>query len=323
MPMTEHSVPRRTVIGGGLGLGAGLATGVVQAQAPAPAPTPATPQIGILTSTGFDDFKAAFQSGFGATTPGYITEEAKGKYDAQGSRNHKELYRGVTHLNKDADIIIAAGGLMAAHAAVQKADKPFLVLVGRIPETDDFVLTDNENYRGGVNLNMVVGNVKRRAALKGILPLGTTDNQIWLLYNPNSRMGKSELNEWTSLGGNAVPGVSGDNDSSKIATQLAAAFKAVHDGGGKGVVISGDPFFTSQRTAVVKAANDAFSPPNNILTCYPFKIYEASMPTPNSFVTLGPDLTTTSTGAYAVLGKKAAVLASSPGAFQGLDDFAV
>jgi hypothetical protein len=226
-------------------------------------------------------------------------------------------------LNKDADIIIAAGGLMAAHAAVQEADKPFLVLIGRIPEMGDFVLTDNENYRGGVNLNMVVGNVKRRAALKGILPLGTTDDQIWLLYNPNSRMGKSELNEWMSLGGNAVPGVSGDNDPSKIPTQLAAAFKLVQDGGGKGVVISGDPFFTSQGPEVVKAANNAFSSPNKILTCYPFKIYEASMPAPNSFVTLGPDLTTTSTGAYAVLGKKAAMLASSPGAFQGLDDFAV
>ena len=108
----------------------------------------------------------------------------------------------------------------------------------------------------------------------------------------------------------------------KSRVELAAAFKAVHDGGGKGVVISGDPFFTSQSPVVVQAANDAFSA-NNILTCYPFKIYETSMPTQHSFVTLGPDLTTLITGAYAVLGKKAAVLASSPGAFQGLDDFAV
>jgi hypothetical protein len=178
--MTNHSVPRRTVIGGGLGLGAGLATGVVQAQGqaqtPAPAPTP--PQIGILTSTGFDDFKPAFQSGFGATTPGYVTEEAKGDYDAQGSHKHKKLYRSVIRLNRDADIIIAAGGLMAAHAAVQEADKPFLVLIGRIPETGDFVLTDNENYRGGVNLNMVVGNVKRRAALKGRAGLGNLNRAI-------------------------------------------------------------------------------------------------------------------------------------------------
>jgi hypothetical protein len=57
--MTDHQVPRRTVIGAGLGLGAGLVTGVTQAQAQ-PSVRTATvtgKKIGFLNSMTRADFE--------------------------------------------------------------------------------------------------------------------------------------------------------------------------------------------------------------------------------------------------------------------------
>ena len=67
--MTEHSVPRRTVLGGALGLGTGLAAGVVSGQAQAQAqvqrqPPVVNPAIGFLTSMTYSDpLKASFLQG--------------------------------------------------------------------------------------------------------------------------------------------------------------------------------------------------------------------------------------------------------------------
>jgi hypothetical protein len=332
--MTKHSVPRRTVIGGGLGLGAGLATGVVQAQLPAEAPqsqtrpqaAAAAPTIGVLTSTVFSEFQYSFDQGFGST-PNYVLKEAKGEYDAQGSRHHRKMYTDMADLNRNAAVtlIIVAGGLAAAHAAVQKSEKPFLVLIGRIPESSDFVLTDNDQYFGGVNLNTVQANKKRGEALN--LPF----NQICLLYNPNSRMSISEANEWSSLGGKVLAALTGDNDESTALVQFDNAFAHLPQGT-KGVVISGDPFFTNQRSKVVSAAGQAFST-NQIKTCYPFPIYQTANPTPaGSYAIVGPNLTTpqgtTTSSAYKTLGAKAlaisnALSSGNPVTFQGLDDLAI
>jgi hypothetical protein len=296
------------------------------------------PAIGILTSTHYGgaagtlgkDFMDSFEAGFkgvsGGSAPTYTgdsPQEAKGQYDAEGGRKHKDLYRGVAKLNKSADIIVVVGGLAAAHSAVQKAQKPFLVLIGRIPEEGDFVLADNENYLGGVNLHTVQDNIARREYL--LRDFSTTvkaNKDVFLLYNPNSRMGKSELNEWTTWGGDAVAAATpGDNDPA----EFNPAFTRLNTKGAKGVVISADPFFADQRTALVTAANNAFSQYGMIM-CYPFELYKSANPTANSGVIIGPNLL----DAYKAIGQKTANIASflvanpsSTPTSQGLDSAAV
>jgi hypothetical protein len=198
-------------------------------------------RIGILSSTGyggttptiFADFKAAFEnatSGYGST-PAYagVTVQAKGKYSASGKIN-RQLYRGLTLLQtaaQPADIVIALGGLVAAHAAVDRAEKPFLVLIGRVPEESDFVLTDNPNYMGGVNLHTAHNNMDRRDALitafsTSMSPIVQKD--VWLLYNPNSRMGRSEVHEWKAQGGRAVAAATPVEDMRTATTRLSSTW---------------------------------------------------------------------------------------------------
>jgi hypothetical protein len=135
--MTEHSVPRRTVIGGGLGLGAGLATGVVQAQAPrrvqAPAQAPAktqqqsaasgNPAIGYLTSMTYDGpLRDSFWQGLRdngwegdpAATPGagnqrvdIVPGAANGAYDDSDTKQNLNGYVDGFNTNNNVKLIVA------------------------------------------------------------------------------------------------------------------------------------------------------------------------------------------------------------------------
>jgi hypothetical protein len=296
------------------------------------------PNIGIVTSTKFsgpggslgDDFKDAFETGFsevstGGVAPTYATnspQEANGNYTADGNV-HRDLFRGVRQLQRGAqkaDIIVAVGGLVAAHAAVLRSDVPFLVLIGRVPESDDFALTDNENYRGGIDLRAANHNRERRNALVDAFNIPKED--IWLLFNPNSRMGKSEAHDWRQQGGRvmrATRPIDDDDPNGNDENEFAPAFQRLLNRArpAKGVVVSGDPFFALRRNAFVTAANHASTAQGGgMKMCYPFEIFGDATPKPalGSGITIGPNLI----DAYKEIGRKAAWLVRN-GEFQGLD----
>jgi hypothetical protein len=275
-------------------------------------------KIGVVTSTVFGPgttlgvwLQNAFKSGLSGTWSGvtFDIKEVKGKYDADGGgpHAHQELYQEMGKVK--GDVIIAAGGLVSAHAAVkEKIKKPFLVLLGHTP---DFTLdpTDaNYAYRGGVSLDTVGQNNKRNAHTCnqfGLLP-----NQVCLIFNPKGRMHGAEQNAWTAQGWPAEPVRA--NDVSEFAkTFTRAKTKAT------AVVVSADPFFTSQMDDFVNAANDS-----NLNVCYPFEAYKNAQTKPASGRSMwfGPDLA----AAYKLLGQKASAILDAlnshqPAPFTNLD----
>ena len=290
--------------------------------------------IGVLTSIDFGgaanslgrQFKNSFEAGYqriaghAPTYPGNSPQDAKGKYSADG-RVHRNLFKGVNKLNNTADLIISLGGLVSAYATVQEAEKPFLVLLGRKPESTDFALEDNANFCGGVDLHTTQDNQARVQALVGI---GVPQNSIWLMYNPNSRMGRSEAAEWRRTGNKAIrAAISVDDDpDGNDPAEFEYALRRLSNKNARGVVISSDPSFSKNRDQLVAQANATFQL-NQMKFCYPSEIYGSATPAPlpNSSVTIGPNLLT----AYERMGEKAARVAADleagrPPAFQGLDD---
>jgi hypothetical protein len=290
------------------------------------------PDIGVLTSTVFGGpagtigaaFKTSFENGYrivtGGAAPNYaLIVEATGKYSADG-KAQKRLYRGVGELEAaGADILVAVGGLVAAHAVVQRSDKPFLVLIGRLPESSDFSLVENLKFRGGVNLNTVHHNFQRRDRLRARFPT-IAQSDVWLLYNPNSRIGKSEVNEWKAQDGRAMPAAiaAEDDPDGNDPDEFENAFKRLKKRGARGVVISADAFFTQHRNELVAAANTAATVAGGSMKmCYPFEIFGNATPPPSggSGISIGPNLLS----AYEELGKKAARLVAASNTFQNLD----
>jgi hypothetical protein len=206
--------------------------------------------------------------------------EADGKYDdGDGGvgRNH-ELYNAVAAYNADAGVqlIIATGGLVSAHAAWKKSTKPFIVLFGNTPS---FVLGSNPELRGGVNLDMVVKNNDRNAALCRMA--GVTDpKKVCLIWNSRSKMGKVEQRAWTANGWPLDQQVRINSDAA-----ITSAFAQAKASRAQGIVISGDPYFTSRMGTVVAAANGS-----QLKICYPFAAYANATPAPTSGIYLGPDL---------------------------------
>jgi hypothetical protein len=231
-----------------------------------------------------------------------IPLEADGKYDDGdgGPGKRQELYNIIQNWNTDTSIelIVAVGGLVAAHAANKFSAKPFLLMYGTTPPPP-FNL-NNPRLRGAVNLDLIRRNVDRNAEL--CTRYGITDpRHICLIWNENSKMGKIEKKEWVNDNGWPLHQKVSNNREADI----ARAIEKAEEDGAKGVVISGDPFFTSRKDIVVAAANDA-SP---LKFCYPFEVYKDAnpAPTPGSAVIFGPSLET----AYSMIGEKAGTIVAA------------
>jgi hypothetical protein len=269
--------------------------------------------IGIITSTKFSGrIREAFLKGLRANgwegdpgaSPGshppvsILLYEADGSYDdGDGdSGKRKELYNAVSAFDADpgVDLIIATGGLVSAHAAVKRSThKPFLVLFGTKPNFD---LSSNPNYRGGVNLDMVAKDAERNAQLCSMSGIADA-KKVCLIWSSRSKMGRQEKKAWVNDNGWPLAQEVKKNADSDI----AAAFVKAKSSGAKGIVVSGDPYFTSHMNALVTAANSS-----RLKICYPFGVYANAIPAPaaGSGIYLGPDLES----AYGEIGKMAGTI---------------
>jgi hypothetical protein len=285
----------------------------------------ANPMIGLVTSTTFDPILLTeFKNGLQSTgTPPWVIgtnvdlsplKEADGQYDNIGgdADSNTKLYDLVDSFNtvNDVKLVVAVGGLVAAHAAVKKANKPYLLLVGRVPS--DFPLDNTvPRFCGGVNLNIVASNEQRGSELARIFsgaPFSVTADTVALIYNPNSRMGRLEARKWKrNSGGNKRPvapaGIDddGDFDNNKLEKFFRRGFAKAVAGGATAFVISADPFFNDQKEKLVNAANSAGRP-----ICYPFVHYGLAPNQPSPIISrwLGPDLK----AVYRKIGMQAGVL---------------
>ena len=216
---------------------------------------------------------------------------AGGQYDdgSGGSGQKTKLYTDLTGADDPSkyQLIIAAGGLVCARAAQKVVTKvPFLVLIGQTPR---FTL-DSDWYCGGVNLDMPNQDVARHDFLVG--HYGIARDRVCLIWNKNSHMGKQEKRTWKV---NKWPDVPVANNTPSDITNAFATAKQSADA----VIVSGDPYFTSQMNTVVAAGNDTT---NKLTVCYPFAVYMQATPTPlaKSSMIYGPDLEF----AYRLLGHK-------------------
>jgi hypothetical protein len=221
-----------------------------------------------------------------------LTVACNGKYDdgdgAPGK--HQELDNTIKNWDADPaiDLIAAVGGLVSAHAAAKFCQhKPFLLLYGTTPN-----LPNNPHLRGAVNLDLIAKDVDRHDEVCSLYNI-TDPKKICLIWNANSKMGKDEKKSWVTDNGWPL----NEKVSKNSHNDIAKAFQDAKADGAKGVVVSGDPYFTSQKDALVAAANAS-----GLKVCYPFGAYKAAnpAPTPGSAVIFGPSLD----AAYTMIGEK-------------------
>jgi hypothetical protein len=277
------------------------------------------PAIGYVTSGAYDgSFKTQFLAGLASPAGGgwqgnpaqpnptvlIKVREADGDYDAKGVKQTLKRYIENLNADKDVRLIVAVGGLVTAFAAVKFATKPYLVLVGQIPTSDDFDLDPEAepNFCGGINLATTATNDQRNAKMVGLT--GCRPDEVCLVFNENARMAKSERRAWKAHGWPALAGgrdYDGDNDDEDFVRVFRKAKKKKY----KAIVLSADPFFSLRRDELVKAANTVggTTAPFAMRFCYPSQYYAtpAPVPTPGRDVWFGPSLDE----AYLKIGVKA------------------
>jgi hypothetical protein len=274
--------------------------------------------VGYLTSGTYATFSAQFLAGLATInnaagspwngSPGgnvtIIPGEAAGSYDAKGTK--QALNRQVVRLCNEPDvkIIVAVGGLVSAFAAAKHSTKPFLIMIGQLPASDDFDLDpENDfNYCGGINLNTTVANSIRHDAAASLA--GCAPAEVFLLINNNARMAKAERRAWKAQGWPSIAGgvdEDGDNDTAEFKSAIKKAMKK----GAKAIVVSADPFFALNRDRLVAAIHDSTLSPL-LYACYPSSYFAGATPapTPGRFRWVGPDLGTQ----YRNIGAKTGVL---------------
>jgi hypothetical protein len=202
-----------------------------------------------LASTSTDPFVVGFRNGLGnaptGDTWGWAQESAGSDYGHQRNRR-KKLNNKARQLGNVADLklIVASGGIVSARAAVRagaRRNKPVLICVGR----DDAELEDAPDV-AGVNLNTPAANdhrssliLQRNSAVK--------EENIWLVVNSNSAMGRAERDQWEDDG---RPFVETGKNRKNEQNKLAGAFTYAIDNGAEAFIISSDPFLTTRASVI-------------------------------------------------------------------------
>jgi hypothetical protein len=287
----------------------------------------ALPAIGYLTSGKFDgSFKDHFLQGLlaanwngdqgdAAHTVDIKPKEANGDYDSTDSK--QTLNKGVKSLNNDDDVklIVAVGGLVSAFAAAKHSEKPYLVLIGQMPDVGDFDFDMDGQFCGGINLDMVAANATRNERIAKAA--NCRPDEVCLVFNTNARMARAERQAWKNRGWPTVIGgvdADGDNDDDDFKRVFKRVVKKRN---AKAIVISSDPFFARNRDKLVREAN---APNSTLPVCYPSQYFAKAVPAPTSRdMWYGPDLDE----AYRLLGEKAGGLLTQiiagNATFMGLD----
>jgi hypothetical protein len=252
-----------------------------------------------VTQAETQDFLAAFKAGLNDSTVQFKPKYANGDYEP----GNATLTAYATQLMvAGVNVIVATGGVASLQAAVQAAKNnpgikiPILYIVG-LDLNDNTV--QHGNISGGINLDMPSYDAQRVAALNAA-PYHATN--VGLLANLNAAMGPKDQTNWNQ--GGLGPVEARGNGEKNVNIPLPKAIQHLITKGADGIVVSGDPYFTSKRNPLVPLLNG-----HNLPVSYPFDIYNTGNPLPRSGKSMrfGPDLI----AEYTNLGGKAQQVLSS------------
>jgi len=254
--------------------------------------------IGLITTTTYSGkTKDAFLAGLRANGwEGNPTVAAGAKtvvsivaYSAEG--NYGNLLQVIQSWNQDPDInlIVSVGGLIAALASSHSTSTPFIALYGTAPNSNF-----GSKFCGGVNLDLIGQDPARNALLANTFKIDS--KSISLIWNAKSAMGRDEQKAWANKHWPLNVQVKNNKDQ-----DITDAIAKAKSNGAKGIVVSGDPFFTNRMDVLVDAANKS-----RLKICYPFEVYKDAVPSPNAATSqiFGPNLVS----AYEEMGGKAATI---------------
>lgn len=227
------------------------------------------PIVAIVHSTAYgDNNKDCFDAGINATGAAQVQTS---DFPARG--NYAQLQQKVTDaLAVNPDLIVAAGGVIAANAAAavlsHTTDKPYIFLTGDLSVTNV-----GPTNVGGVDLNCSAGNPARLTLLGTTFP-GLNLANVYLVVNNNAPMSGHEVQQWQQAGNNhfkiffqnsANPP---ENAANPFGAEVAAL--AASNPRPSGLVISADPCFRYHRAKLAQAirANGTL---NAVRVCYPFR----------------------------------------------------
>jgi hypothetical protein len=166
----------------------------------------------------------------------------------------------------NATLVVTIGGLIAAMAAKQASTTiPFISLAGG---TINFYSAPTQNFKGGLNLNALGNDATYISFLKTLL--GTTQNKIGLLYNPNSGIASAEPNVYPF----SEPAAIDQSTSPTVAAGIYATAFSKFPSTLKAVIVSPDPFFAQTAQQLVAAANSS-----SFWILYPSSVYLNYSPT--------------------------------------------
>jgi hypothetical protein len=216
------------------------------------------PQDPITT----DQYLAWFKAGLADSTVTVKDIYGTGVYDDMNT----DLKNKATQLVKmPIKVLVTVAGVRSLQAAVSVANStgnniPIIFLVGR--DLKDNTVQHN-NVKGGIDLNMPISDQDRVKELKKH-PYSATN--VGLLLNLNAAMGPQELLDWqTSFPGapyEACGGPREPNDQMNLAQHV----QNLINNGADAVIVSADPYFSSQRDTLLDLLYD-------VPVSYPFEHY--------------------------------------------------
>jgi hypothetical protein len=208
------------------------------------------------------------------------------------------------------DILVTLGGLVSFVAALEYSRLDFISLVGGTVSVggDPFPAAGTRGvaggyFRGCVSLETYASDPVRIHYLNQ--NFNYAQDQITLLYNPNSYMAATQVSYWpTNAQRGGVDGNGANNNSFFV-----SAFQKITT---PAIVISADPFFYDNMQTLIDAANRS-----NKFICYPLQDYNnaALARRPGSGLLYGPSLLASGgvNGAIWDLGHMAGRLYNTPG----------
>jgi len=220
--------------------------------------------LGSTPSAGFEHLTKAFCAGLGAKNDSsggdavILEAWAGGDYGRLGALAQSLV-------SQDVEVLIAAGGIVAAKAAIDAASPknlPVLYVTGRAPSIDGL---DKYSKAYGVNVDTTNLLQSRRQDLEAILGAGA---KIVLMVNPRAVVASEEEKSFGSYFQASV---------SNLDSAFASGVEGV-----QGVVVSADPYFNSQRQRIVDLAAK-----HGVAASYPWADYVAL----GGLISRGPNLT--------------------------------